>query len=145
MTLSTIKQLDEWMATNCYNDSYGVGNRNIHEGYGLVATGNQFVWYYTERGTKDYLKYFDTEKEAVEYAFEKITSDKTANRHMVGFLNDENTESELLQELQRRNIKYFTDTIPYGGVNDLRYRIFVFGCDINKAQDLKNLYDKSRG
>ena len=76
------------------------------------------------------------------FAYEKIIQDKTANRHLVGFLSDESLEAELLQELENRNIKYWKDKIPYGGLNDPRYRIFVFGCDIKQVQDLKDTYDK---
>ncbi len=144
MTLYTIKELDEWMTANCYNSSYGIGNRNIHEGYGLYTSGSLFIWYYTERGEKDNLQYFQTEKEAVEFAFEKIKSDRFANRHMIGFLDNESSQSELLKELKKRDINYFADKIPYGGLNDLRYRVFVFGCDIKNVADLKDKYDKSR-
>ncbi len=48
----TVKQLDEWMTENCYNDSYAIGNRSIHEGYGLDKVDRQYVWYYTERGER---------------------------------------------------------------------------------------------
>ncbi|MEO5998166.1 MAG: hypothetical protein ABIN89_15585 [Chitinophagaceae bacterium] len=140
MDLSTIEQLDHWMTTNCYNDSYGIGGRNIHEGYGLGTVNNLWVWYYTERGEKVYLEYFQSEKEAVVFAFKTITDDKSANRHMIGFIKDKSIEKELLTELQNRNINSWKDEIPYGGPNDKWIRIFVFGCDIEKALDLKDRF-----
>jgi hypothetical protein len=140
MALTTIQQLDEWMTANCYNDSYGIGNRHIHEGYGLATSGDTYVWYYTERGKRETLKRFQIEQEAVEFAWKTIAADKTANRHMVGFIKGKELEAELLDELKNRNIVYWKDEIPYGGPNDKRIRVFVFGCDIHKVADLKDKY-----
>ena len=137
----TIKEFDEWMAANCYNDSYGIGNRNIHEGYGLYTLDGLYVWYYTERGKRDNLKYFTTEQEAVAYALCQMKADKFANAHLVGFLKKD-AEAVLLLELERRNVKYWTDQIPYGGVHDPRIRVFVSGCDIKNALDLQTQYGK---
>lgn len=140
MELLTIRQLDEWMTTNCYNDGYAIGNRKIHEGYGLAESDGVYVWYYTERGQQQNLNYFQTEQEAVAFAFAKITADKFANRHMVGFIKDQSREAELLAELKRRNIAFWKDEIPYGGPNDRRVRVFVFGCDIEKVLDLQQKF-----
>jgi hypothetical protein len=49
-------------------------------------------------------------------------------------------EEELLAELQRRGIGYTKDHIPYGGINDPRTRIFVYGCDIRKVLDLQEKF-----
>jgi len=140
--LFTIQQLDDWMTWNCYNDNYGIGNRNILEGCGLDTFGSLYVWYYTERGQRQNLTYFQTEKAAVEYAFKEITSDKNANMHMVGLIKekDKEKEIELLSELEKRDVKYWKDEIPYGPFNDIRVRVFVFGCDIKKVSDLKDKY-----
>ena len=140
MDLSTIKQLDEWMTANCYNDSYGIGTRIIHEGYGLDAVDRSFVWYYTERGKRQLLNRFQTEQDAVRFAFGEITADTSANRHMVGFIQDDLLEQELVAELANRQIEFWKDVIPYGGLHDKRSRIFVFGCDIHKVLDLQQKY-----
>ncbi|MFD2934866.1 hypothetical protein [Spirosoma flavum] len=140
MVLLTIKQLDEWMTANCYNDSYGIGSRIIHEGYGLDTADRLFVWYYTERGVRQNLSYFQTEKEAVDFAFRTITADRSANRHLVGFLKDKSVEQELIDELDRRGIAFWKDDIPYGGLHDRRSRIFVFGCDIQRVLNLQEKY-----
>ncbi|HEX9958192.1 MAG TPA: hypothetical protein VGA96_13090 [Fibrella sp.] len=137
MDLVTIKQLDDWMTAHCYNDSYGIGSRMIHEGYGLGTSGGLYVWYYTERGERQNLNYFDTEQEAVDFAFRAITADKSANRHLVAFLKDKAVETELLAELDLRGVPYWKEKIPYGGLHDVRVRIFVFGCDVQKVLDLQ--------
>lgn len=74
MEILTIQQLNDWMTAHCYNDSYAIGNRIIHEGYGLTTAGDLYVWYYTERGARDNLNYFQTEHEAVDFAFRAITA-----------------------------------------------------------------------
>jgi hypothetical protein len=141
--ISTIKQLDEWMTTNCYrDDAYAIGDRNIYEGCGLDTFGSLYVWYYTERGKRENLKYFRTEKEAVEYALKEIIGDKFANAHLVGFVKCKAKEDELLTELEKRRISYWKDEIPYGGLNGPRTRVFVTGCHIRKVLDLKGRYGK---
>jgi len=140
--LLTIKQLDEWLTENCFADTYGIGNRDIHEGCGLDTFGSLYVWYYTERGERQNLNYFQTEKEAVDFAFKKITADKFAKSHMVGFINDTQSELELVTELQNRNIEFWKDEIPYYGLQRLTTRIFVMGCDIKKVLDLQLKYGR---
>ena len=140
--LTTIKQLDEWMTENCYAETYAIGNRNIHEGCGLDTFGSLYVWYYTERGERQNLNYFQTEKEAVEFAFKKINADKFAKSHMVGFINDTQSGLDLENELRHRKIDFWKDEIPYYGLARLTTRIFVLGCDIKKVLDLQNKYGK---
>lgn len=140
--LLTIKQLDDWLTVNCFADTYAIGNRNIHEGCGLDTFGSLYVWYYTERGERQNLNYFQTEKEAVDFAFKKIIADKFAQSHMVGFINDKQSEIQLLTELQNRNIGYWKDEIPYYGLQKLTTRVFVMGCDIKKVVDLQKKYGR---
>ncbi|MFA9214536.1 MAG: hypothetical protein ACEQSR_11925 [Candidatus Methylacidiphilales bacterium] len=140
--MNTIKELDSWMTQNCYNNKYAIGNRNIDEGLGLDTYGSLYIWYYTERGERQTLNYFRTEKEAVEFAFEEITSDKFAKSHLVGFINDLKTLFELETELQNRKIEFWKDEIPYYGINKPTTRIFVLGCDIKKVLDLQIKYGK---
>lgn len=137
---TTVNELGDWMTNKCYNDGYAIGNRIIHEGYGLANTNGKWIWYYTERGHIEALQYFNTENEAAEFAYTAIKNDKTSNRHMIGFVKDKNDEEALALELTKRNIEFFKDQIPYGGINDKRTRFFVFGCDIKNVSDLAKIY-----
>ena len=139
MEPSTIQELDDWMTAHCYPDSYAIGNRIIHEGYGLYQDGSLFVWFYTERGVRKNLHHFQTESEAVAYAFAAIMGDKTANRYLIGLVTGAQ-EQALLTELDVRGIGYWKDEIPFGGLHDKRSRIFVFNCDIRRALDLQEKY-----
>lgn len=142
MNLTTIAQLDRWMTENCYNNSYGIGGRIITVGYGLEKSDRGFVWYEIERGQKYSLRYFETEKDAVEFAFEKITSDRNSKLHLVCFVSDKKTEFELLRELKNRNVSYWTDEVSGYSLQDRRYQVFVSGCDINRVMDLRNKYGR---
>ena len=132
------------MTVNCYSDNYAIGNRIIHEGYGLDTFGGLFTWYYTERGERSTMKYFYTEEEAVEYAFKIISTDQFAKSHVVGFINDKQDEKELITELQNRSVEFWKDEIPYYSLQKMTTRIFVFGCDIKKVLDLQAKYAVKR-
>lgn len=139
--IRTIRELEKWMKANCYNDNYAIGNKSVYEGFGLYRQGDSYIWYYTERGQRQNLNIFNTEEEAVEFAFKHISSDKFANAHLVGLIENELVLNELICELEKRKIAYSKDQIPYKQ-NSLYTRVFVFGCDINKVTDLQEKYQK---
>ena len=78
-------ELENWMSENCFNfNSYSINGNSIYEGFGIDKSGELYIWYYTERGQKNNLKYFKTENEIIVYAFNQIKSDKLYwlfNRH----------------------------------------------------------------
>lgn len=135
----TILELKHYMISNCYNDNYAIGTRAIGEGFGLDENDNVFTWYYTERGKRENLKIFQTEKEAVEYAYTQLKSDSYARRHMIGFVKGSLLKDELTTALKSRGIDFFVDEILYSA-NDIRYRFFVFGCAVNDVSDLKEQF-----
>lgn len=134
MIPTTIKELKEFLNENCYNGtSYSIDGNIIYEGFGLEKWGELFVWFYLERGNRENIDYFRSEEEAVEYTFNKIIKDKYANSYLIRSTNDINVKNDFLKELNRREIKFWTDKIPLDGIT---YRVFVIGCDINKVGDL---------
>jgi hypothetical protein len=140
MNISTIKELENWIADNCIKNKITPGNRfETDDGVGLEKYGNLYIWYYSERGEKENLNYFETEKEATEFVYEYIRKDKYANSHLVGSFKDQNLKSELRSELKNRNIKYWNDEISYSP-NQRIVRFFVYRCDIKKVLDLKERY-----
>lgn len=128
-----------------YNDNYfciGTDVKNFFEGYGLKKDGLDYVYYYTERGQDRVIERFKSELEAVKYTLRKIKTNDSAKEHCIGFLKSELLFNELLEKLKSRNIRHRFDSIPYGGVNDLRHRVFVYGKDIDLVRDLKKIYFK---
>ena len=145
MIPETIVKLEHWMNENCFNfNSYSVNGNSISEGYGIDKWGGLFIWYYTERGEKNKLKYFQTEKEIVEFAYSQIISDKWAKAHCVGFSPDKLDAQEIANQLHNLNVEHFQDEIPYYGLHRPVYRTFVLGCDINKVAHLKSRFYKEQ-
>ncbi|KAB1158099.1 hypothetical protein [Flavobacterium luteum] len=139
MSISTIIELEDWMVENCMNNKITPGNRfETDDGVGLEKYGNLYIWYHSERGEKENLNYFNTEKEAVEFIYEYVRKDKYANSHLVGNFKDQNLKNEIIAEFTNRNIKYWNDEISYLSFN--LYRFFVYRCDIEKVADLKEKY-----
>ena len=135
--IKTELELEQWLKENCYSmNNYSINGNIIYEGCGLEKNGSLYHWFYTERGEKRILEYFATEKEAVQFALEKIKSDKHAIRNYIGMFKSESEIENIKSELEKRNVEYWTDKIPYNGINDLRTRFFVIGCGIKKVQDL---------
>lgn len=101
---------------------------------------NQFAWYYTEWGQRQDLQYFKTEQEAVVFAFEQITTDRNANRHLVCVINDKKTEFEVLKALNNRNVPCWTDANSNNSILVKGNKVFLAGCEINRIIDLRNKY-----
>jgi hypothetical protein len=134
-------ELESWMKDNCYGfNSYSINGNGIFEGFGIDKSGGLFIWYYTERGQKDNLKYFQSESEIVEFAFNQITADKWAKAHCIGFSSNKNKIIELKSVLEKMSIEFFEDEIPYYGIDRPVYRVFVLGCGIKKTEHLKEKY-----
>ena len=141
MSISTIKELEDWMVENCMNNKITPGNRfETDDGVGLEKYGDLYIWYHSERGEKENLNYFNTEKEATEFLYEYLRKDKYANSHLVGRFKDQNLKSELIIELKKRNIKYWNNEISKWGINNNIMSVFVYRCDIKKVTDLKEKY-----
>jgi len=137
----TVTELENWMKAHCYNfESYSISGNSIYEGFGIDKSGTIFIWYYTERGQQQSLKYFGSEAEIVQHAYNEIKSDQWARTHLVGFCSDLSKTVLLKKELDTMNIKYMYDEIPYYGNRKPVYRVFVLGCDIKKTIHLKEKY-----
>lgn len=117
-------------------NSYSINGNFIYEGFILENNGGLISWNYTERGEKNTLKYFLSEKEAAEYALAQIKSDQYANLNYIGMYKDNIELQKILLELEKREIKYRTDKIPFGGLNDVRTRVYIIGCGIKHVRDL---------
>lgn len=138
--IETELELEQWLKDNCYPmSSYSINGNFIYEGFILKNNSRfspYFEWIYTERGEKRSLEKFYSEKDAVQFALKKIKEDEHANRNLLGMYKENSELEKVLLELKNRGIEYWTDKIPYGGINAWRTRIFVIGCGIKKATDL---------
>lgn len=137
---TTIIELEQWMKDGCYNfNSYSINGNLIYEGFGIEPENNSFVWYYTERGQKEPIKYFSSEKEATEFAYDQISKDIWAKTHCIGFSIDKDLIQQLMNELKNLGILFQYDEIPQNHQRKI-HRILVYGCDYKKVEHLKKVY-----
>ncbi len=138
-----IRELEEWMKSECFNEtSYSIGGKPApFEGFVLNPKGDIFEWYYTERGIIKVLETFDDEEKACQYAFEQMKNDKSARTHLIAGFESEDLMDELCQELEKREIEFQVGKINYDNKN-FRYYVHAIGCDYKKAEDLKDKYKK---
>lgn len=134
-------ELEKWMTENCYGfQDYSINGNSIYEGFGIEQVNGIFNWFFTERGQKNIKKVFNNEQDIIEFAFNHIKSNKWAKSHCIGFEFDKSKIETLKVKLEALNIEYFEDKIPYYGPQKPAYRIFIFGCDIKRTEQLKNEY-----
>jgi extradiol dioxygenase family protein len=138
----TITELAQWMKERCYNfDSYSIGGNSIYEGFGLEATLDGYVWYYTERGQRASVAFFATEQEAVAHAHQQVVADKWATAHHVGLTANQREMQALADQLRALGITFWQDVVAgFYGPEQSAYRTFVAGCDINRVSFLKQRY-----
>lgn len=79
--MEKIDELEIWMLNNNINDIYLPKNkRNKYVtdiGEGLEDIHGLFVWYYNdERGNRTDIKYFKSEKDAVQFVFEYLMNNE---------------------------------------------------------------------
>lgn len=120
--------------------SYSINGNAIYEGFGLDNNGGVFQWFYTERGDRQTLKYFVNEKEAVQYALEKIKADQFANKNYIGTYRTEHEVKVIIAKLEKRGVEYWIDRIRVNEPSNTQTRIFAIGCGIKLVTDLIQKY-----
>jgi len=136
----TMKELKRRLEAEGYNNQFyciGSGWGAISDGFALDITPQGFEFFYVERGQKSTIQCFDNEADACRYTYNFLANEKWSKSHLVGFFDSEKQADECVSWLQKKGIEYLSDTIPYGGPNDVRYRVFVFGNDFRKVKELR--------
>lgn len=99
----------------------------IEDGYGV---------FYSERGHNSLLASFKSESEACDYVWDQLRNDEAALAHNIGIFDSEAQARELAAKLADAGIRVKTDVIPMTA-NSKRYRIFVFGRDIDRVREVR--------
>ena len=134
-TFELAKRLDE-EGFNSHFYCVGPGWHRLGDGFALDKVGDSFEWFYVERGQKGEVeKVFASEDEACQFAYEALSKDKWAQSHMVGMFESEPEAADLARALSCEGIRSEIDRIPYGGLNDPRFRVFVYGRDVFKIKN----------
>lgn len=121
-------------AEGCSPDLYSIG-RGGSDVFCLAHERGSWRVFYTERGN-DSPPIFKSsnEDEACQFFYRHITGMR--HDHCVGFFRSERQALALAQRLETESLSTWHDRIPYGGVNDPRYRVFVAGKAIFRAIEL---------
>lgn len=120
----------------CSPSNYSVCSRGFASDVFCLAR-YQGGWrvFYTERGN-DQPPIFEStsEEEACEFYFRFVM--RIRHDHCVGFFRSKAETDALCEKLRAHGIPFHQDTIPYGGPQDPRYRVFVVGKFIFDARSL---------
>ena len=112
---------------------FGTGNSDAIV---LESSSRGFEVYYTERGHNSLLASFNSESEACQYVLAQLAQDQCATSHNVGTFDSASQASALASKLSAAGVKVKTDEIPIGA-NSKRYRVFVFGNDLERVRKIR--------
>ena len=139
---TTRRELQEWMEQNCFNfEHYSINGNEINEGFGIVKIDSEYIWFYAERGIKETLSTFPTETSVVQHAYCQLKSDKWARAHCILKTTEKQDLLSLKNQLKEMHIEFFQDQIANFESEKILFRLFVFGCDIRKYQELAATLD----
>ena len=75
--MNTIKELENWMLENNIKNTFTPSVRYVtDEDVGLEEVSGFYIWYFVERGERENLEYFKSEKEAAEFVKDYILKNK---------------------------------------------------------------------
>lgn len=139
--LKTIVQLEKYLELNGYSfTELSIGKHRSHEGVIIEEINGCYNYSYSERGEKRIIKSFNKEYDLVQYAIGKLLADEWSRAHLVAatFYKDEIAKAEY--ELKKMHIDYRRNDIPNYKIGQTKYRIFVFGIDINMLVEFKKMF-----
>ena len=142
-TVRDLYDLAKWMKSEGANfNSYCIVDLTdpISEGHEITGHGSSWFYRYTERGTTDIVASFPTSAELVFFAYDKIRLDPWAWVHCVAMVSSNQKRKEVAAELARRDIAFYSDIVPaYDSVGEPMHRVFVFGNDRHKVNDIRHV------
>jgi hypothetical protein len=119
--------------SHCIGDGWG----RLADGFALDQCDGKFEWFYVERGQKSSVEAtFDSEDEACQFAYKALSHNKWARSHLVGFFKQEEDAKAFVEKLAGQGINAESDRIPYGGLHDPRFRVFVYGKDVFQVEPI---------
>ncbi|MCI8668635.1 MAG: hypothetical protein HFI34_03765 [Lachnospiraceae bacterium] len=129
--MNTIEELEKYLENECYSFRYlTIGKHHASEGIVIEKAKGEYCFAFSERGKKELIQSFRTEKELVDYALNELAEDKWSRAHLVAWAWKESEIKEAEKELNRMNIEFIRNDVPNYSRDKHVYRIFVFGRDI---------------
>lgn len=129
---------EKLLAEGCNRQNFAI-HHSQSDAYCLAQREGKWAVFYSERGLDSAPEYESTSEEDAADFFYKCIMRQT-HWHIVGFFKDEADAIALEKALQSMGIKPIRNDMPaYKHKDDPRYRVFVVGKDIFKAQALGKL------
>lgn len=94
----------------------------------------------SERGNKEILKSFMSEKELVDFTLEVLKKNRWYKAHLVAWVRNDSEIKSAEKELKEMNIDFERNDIPNYSKGKRAYRIFVFGRDVLLLETFKMKY-----
>jgi len=138
--MQTLKELEKYLKEECYNKAV-IGKHPVEDSMIIWQENGRYFFGYCERGQIRILREFDTEKELVTYALDKLENDSWAKAHLVAWTWSESDIQAAEHELERMHISFRRNDIPnFDREHGRAYRIFVFGRDVLRLADFKKKF-----
>ena len=133
----TLHELRRWLSANHVNENairVGPSWPFLVDGHAVVQEGEHYLFFYVARGERSHIEHFDQEAQVCERALAHLSGDRWAFAHLVGLFPTHAEALALRARLAAAGIDVHSDQIPYGGPDDMRYRVFTFGVDVVRAE-----------
>ena len=135
---TTIEELERWLEDNYYNfNEISIGKHHAPEGYIIEVDNSRYLCCYSERGNKQIVKSFNSEKELVDYAYQLFKGNEWSRAHLLAISFDIEKIKNIEKALYSLGVEYERNDSPNHRNGNTAYRIFVFGKDIKKAEHMK--------
>ena len=135
-----LQELAAHLDQECYQPSIyciGSGWRAYHDAYCIERIGGQFEVFYTERGQRGAVIHRgESESAACEAFLAALDRSQCSRAHCVGFFTSKSEADSLSERLVSAGIAVHRDEIPYSSKTGMRYRVFVFGRDKLRVQEI---------
>jgi hypothetical protein len=140
VTPTTLTELEAWMQENCVNDhAFRIGPTwpVLADGHAVTQEEGEHLFFYVERGQRSHIERFDTEAQVCRRAFDHLRWDKWSSAYLVGFFPDQADALAMQARLAEADIVFHADRILYRSPDDFRYRVIVFGRDVERVAALE--------
>lgn len=135
-----LQELSAYLQNECYQPTayhVSTGWSNCGDAYCIDKIGSQYEVFYVERGErKQTFHCGDSESAACDAFLSFLDRERFSRAHCVGIFIEQSEADVLVKRLALAGIQVHRDVIPYSSSIDMRYRVFVFGRDKIRAQEM---------
>ena len=139
--METIGELEKYLEEECYSfQEISVGKHHAPEGIVIEKEGDRYNFITSERGNKEVMKSFMSEKELVDFTLEVLKRNRWYKAHLVAWVWNDSEIKSAEKELKEMKIDFERNDIPNYSKGKHAYRIFVFGRDVLLLEAFKMKY-----